>query len=130
LGKKLHLDFAFRKVQNLTIFRALLPNSKKLPKQEQILNLPNLLVSSTAMSTIDDLKQKFAILPVEDLGECITIPGEQLDLDWILTFLEEGYRFEGSRLDGHPVVLVQVTPMVIDIPDKMHKAIKRVANSD
>ena len=49
------------------------------------------------MIAFDDLKQKFAVLPVEDLGDCIAIPGEQLDLDWILMFLEEGYRFEGTR---------------------------------
>jgi len=116
LGKKLHLNFTFRKVQDLTIFRALLPNSKKLPKQEHNLNQANLFAPSTAISAIDDLKQKFAILPVVDLGDCIAIPGEQLDLDWILLFLEEGYRFEGTRLDGRPVVLVQVKPMIIDSP--------------
>jgi len=66
------------------------------------------------MNAIDDLKQKFAVLPVENLGDCIVIPGEQLDLDWILMFLEEGFRFEGTRLDSRPVVLVQVKPMVID----------------
>jgi hypothetical protein len=80
------------------------------------------------MNTIDDLKQKFAVLPVEDLGDCIAIPGEQLDLDWILMFIEEGYRFEGSRLDGHPVVLVKVKPMVIERPDKKHAAIKKGAS--
>ena len=68
------------------------------------------------MTAFDDLKRKFAVLPVEDLGDCIAIPGEQLDLDWILMFLEEGYRFEGTRLDGQPFVLVQVKPMVIDSP--------------
>jgi hypothetical protein len=31
-------------------------------------------------------------------------------------FLEEGYRFEGSFLDGYPFVLVQVKPMVVDSP--------------
>ncbi len=45
------------------------------------------------MISVDDLKRKFAVLPVEALGDCIAIPGEQLDLDWILMFLEEGYRF-------------------------------------
>ena len=60
------------------------------------------------MISFDDLKQKFAILPVDDLGDCIVIPGEELDLDWILMFLEEGYRFEGSLLDGHPFVFVQI----------------------
>ena len=109
----------------LTIFRALLPNSKKLPKQEHNLDPANLLVPSTTISTIDDLKQKFPILSVVDLGDCIAIPGEELDLDWILMFLEEGYSFEGSRLDGHPVVLVQVKPMVIDRPDKTLGAIKK-----
>jgi hypothetical protein len=77
------------------------------------------------MSEIEDLKQMFAVLTVDDLGDCIAIPGEQLDLDWILMFLEEGYRFEGSRLDGHPVVLVQVTPMIIDSSDKTHRVPKR-----
>jgi hypothetical protein len=125
LGKKLLLNFAFRKGHVLTIFRALLPNSKKLPKQEHILNLTNLFAPLNDTSIIDDLKQKFATLPVDSLGECIAIPGEQLDLDWILMFLEEGYRFEGSRLDGHPVVLVQVTPMVIDSPDKTQEYPKR-----
>ena len=111
LGKKLHLNFAFRKVsRNLTIFRALLPDWKKLPKQEHNLNQANLFAPSTAMSAIDDLKQKFAILPVVDLGDCIAIPGEQLDLDWILMFLKEGYRIEGSRLDGHPFVWFRLNP--------------------
>jgi hypothetical protein len=50
------------------------------------------------------------------LMDCVAIPGEQLDLDWILMFLEEGYRFEGTRLDGRPFVLVQVKPMGIDSP--------------
>jgi len=77
------------------------------------------------MILFDDLKRKFIVLSVEDLGDCIAIPGEQLDLDWILMFLEEGYRFEGSRLDGHPVVLVQVKPMVIDIPDRKKGVPKR-----
>ena len=40
------------------------------------------------MTAFDDLKQKFAVLPVEDLGDCIVIPGEHLDLDWILMFLK------------------------------------------
>ena len=77
------------------------------------------------MIAFDDLKQKFAVLPVEDLGDCIAIPGEQLDLDWILMFLEEGYRFEGSLLDGYPFVLVQVKPMVIESPDKSMDYSKR-----
>ena len=77
------------------------------------------------MTAFNDLKQKFAVLHVEDLGDCIAIPGEQLDLDWILMILEEGYRFEGSRLDGEPVVLVQVKPMVIDSPDKTHRVPKK-----
>ena len=68
------------------------------------------------MTAFNDLKQKFAVLPVEDFGDCIVIPGQELDLDWILMFLEEGYRFEGTRLDSRPVVLVQVKPMVIDSP--------------
>jgi hypothetical protein len=79
------------------------------------------------MTAFDELKQKFAVLPVKDFGDCIAIPGEQLDLDWILMFLEEGYRFEGSRLDGHPVVLVQVKPMVIDSPDRKHGDLKKEA---
>ena len=79
------------------------------------------------MISVDDLKRKFAVLPVEDLGDCIAIPGEELDLDWILMFLEEGYRFEGSRLDGHPFVLVQVKPMVIDSPDTKHGDLKKGA---
>jgi hypothetical protein len=79
------------------------------------------------MISFDDLKRKFAVLPVDNLGDCIAIPGEQLDLDWILMFLEEGYRFEGSRLDGQPFVLVQVNPMVIDTPDTKHTVIKREA---
>jgi len=68
------------------------------------------------MISFDDLKRKFAVLPVDDLGDCIAIPGAELDLDWILMFLEESYRFEGTRLDGRPFVLVQVKPMVIDSP--------------
>lgn len=79
------------------------------------------------MISFDDLKQKFAVLPVEDLGDCIAIPGEQLDLDWILMFLEEGYRFEGIHLDGHPFVLVQVKPMVIDSSDRKHGLLKEEA---
>jgi hypothetical protein len=77
------------------------------------------------MTTFDDLKRKFAVFPVEDLGNCIAIPGEQLDLDWILMFLEEGYQFEGTRLDGHPVVLVQIKPMEIDSPDRKHGILKK-----
>ena len=65
------------------------------------------------MTAFNDLKRKFAVLPVDDMGDCIVIPGEQLDLDWILLFLEEGYRFEGTRLDGHPVVLVLVKKLEV-----------------
>ena len=79
------------------------------------------------MTAIDDLKRKFAVLPVDDLGDCIAIPGEQLDLDWILMFLEEGYRFEGSRLDGQPFVFVQVKPLVIDSSDIRHGVLKKGA---
>jgi hypothetical protein len=77
------------------------------------------------MTAFDDLKRKFAVLPVEDLGDCIAIPGEQLDLDWILMFLEEGYRFEGCLLEGYPFVFVQVKPMVIDSPARKHDVPKR-----
>jgi hypothetical protein len=77
------------------------------------------------MISFEDLKQKFTVLPVEDLGDCIAIPGEELDLDWILMFLEEGYRFEGSRLDGHPIVLVQVKPLQIERPAGSMKYSKR-----
>jgi hypothetical protein len=68
------------------------------------------------MTVFDDLKEKFLVLPVDDLGDCFAIPGEKLDLDWILMFLEEGYRFEGCLIDGYPFVLVQVKPIVIDRP--------------
>jgi hypothetical protein len=68
------------------------------------------------MTVFDDLKEKFFVLPVDDLGDCIAIPGEELDLDWILMFLEEGYRFEGCLIDGYPFVLVQIKPIVIDRP--------------
>jgi hypothetical protein len=77
------------------------------------------------MISFDDLKQKFAVLPVENLGDCIAIPGEELDLDWILMFLEEGYRFEGSFLDGYPFVLVQVKPLVIDSPYTKYGVVKK-----
>jgi hypothetical protein len=77
--------------------------------------------------SFDDLKQKFAVLPVENLGNCIAIPGEELDLDWILMFLEEGYRFEGSFLDGYPFILVQVNPVVVDSPVGTHGAPKKEA---
>ena len=80
------------------------------------------------MISFDDLKRKFAVLPVDDLGDCIAIPGAELDLDWILMFLEEGYRFEGSRLDGHPFVLVQIKPMVIDSSDRNHEDLKKEAS--
>ena len=79
------------------------------------------------MIAFADLKWEFAVLIVRDLGDCIAIPGEQFDLDWILMFLEEGYRFEGSRLDGYPVVLVQAKPLVIDSPDSKHGVLKKEA---
>ncbi len=70
------------------------------------------------MISLNDLKRKFAVFPVEGLGDCVVIPGEQLDLDWVLMFLEEGYRFEGLRLDGQPAVLVQIKPMGNDVPER------------
>jgi hypothetical protein len=79
------------------------------------------------MIAFADLKREFAVLPVKDLGDCIAIPGEQFDLDGILMFLEEGYRFEGSRLDRYPVVLVQAKPLVIDSPDSKHGILKKEA---
>lgn len=57
---------------------------------------------------IAELQEKFAVLPTADLGDCIVIPGEELDLDWILSFFELGYRFEGAFIDGRPVLLVQL----------------------
>ena len=80
------------------------------------------------MAAFDDLKAKFVVLPVKGLGDCIVIPGEALDLDWILMFLEEGYRFEGFRLDGHPVVLVQVKPTIIDGLEETLGALKKGAS--
>lgn len=80
------------------------------------------------MIAFEDLKQNFAVLSVEDLGDCIVIPGEQLDLDWILMFLEEGYRFEGIHLDGHPTILVQIKTMVIDSLDRKKKDLKKGAS--
>jgi hypothetical protein len=80
------------------------------------------------MISFDDLKRKFPVLPVDELGDCILIPGEQLDLDWILMFLEEGYRFEGSLLDGQPFVLVQVKPMALDNPDRKHGVLEKGAS--
>ncbi|MCW4018023.1 MAG: hypothetical protein NWF00_05005 [Candidatus Bathyarchaeota archaeon] len=69
------------------------------------------------MTTVKDLVQRFAVFPVVEgsvlSGDCIIIPGEELNLDWIPMFLEEGYRFEGTRIDGYPVVLVQVSPMPV-----------------
>lgn len=64
--------------------------------------------------TFEDLRKRFEVMMFSGLGNCIIIPGELLDLDWILMFLEEGYRFEGTRLDGYPVVLVKVQKLVID----------------
>ena len=52
------------------------------------------------MMSLKDLKRRFPVFPVEGMGDCVVIPGEQLDLDWFLMFLEEGYRFEGLRIDG------------------------------
>lgn len=77
--------------------------------------------------SFDDLKRNFAVLAVENLGDCIAIPGEDLDLDWILMFLEEGYRFEGTFLDGFPFVLVQVKPMVIDSLNRTSEGRKKGA---
>ncbi len=65
------------------------------------------------MTSVEDLKQQFGVMPCKDLGDCIVIPGELLDLDWVLMFLEEGYRFEGTRLDGYPVVLVSVKKLEV-----------------
>ncbi|HSV49298.1 MAG TPA: hypothetical protein VLH35_03200 [Candidatus Acidoferrales bacterium] len=66
------------------------------------------------MTIIDELKQQFLTISLDDWGVCVVIPGEALDLDWVLVLLEEGYRFEGTRLDGKPVVLVQVKPLFIE----------------
>ncbi len=66
---------------------------------------------------IVELQARFAVLPVDDVafcGDCIVIPGEELDLDWLLVLLEEGFRFEGTLLDGHAVVLVQLKPVAVD----------------
>ena len=60
------------------------------------------------MTIVGDLRERFRVSYVKGLGDCLIIPGEQLDLDWILLFLEQGYRFEGTRLDGVPTVLVQI----------------------
>jgi hypothetical protein len=65
------------------------------------------------MVTLGELKKRFGITPCEGLGDCVVIFGDLLDLDWILMFLEEGYRFEGTRLNGHPAVLVSVKKLEV-----------------
>jgi hypothetical protein len=57
---------------------------------------------------MEELKEKFHVTRVEDLGDCLVIPGDELDLDWLLSFFELGHRFEGTFLDGNPTVLVQL----------------------
>lgn len=57
---------------------------------------------------IEALKDRFGVSSIAGLGICIVIHGEELDLDWILEFFEQKHRFEGTFLDGHPVLLVRL----------------------
>ena len=57
---------------------------------------------------ISELRERFGVSSIAGLGVCIVIHGEELDLDWILAFFEQKHRFEGTFLDGHPVLLVQL----------------------
>jgi hypothetical protein len=50
------------------------------------------------------------------------IPRDELDLDWFLSFSELGHRFQGTFLDGHPAVLVQLktinsSPETVEVSD-------------
>ncbi len=63
------------------------------------------------MTIVDVLKKRFPVFEVADLGECLTIPGEDFEPKWVLELLKQGYRFEGTRMDGIPTVLVQIKPL-------------------
>jgi hypothetical protein len=71
---------------------------------------------------IGELKARFGTTHVEDLGDCIVIPGDELDLDWLLELFELGHRFEGTFLDSHPVIIVKLdiiaSPSANDAPQK------------
>lgn len=63
------------------------------------------------MTIIDELKKRFPVFTVADFGECLTIPGDDFEPNWTLELLKQGYRFEGTRIDGIPTVLVQLKPL-------------------
>jgi hypothetical protein len=60
--------------------------------------------------SIEKLKDKFAVLPVKGLGDCVLIPAEEFDLAWEFELTDIGIYWEKTHLDNFPFVLVQVDP--------------------
>lgn len=58
--------------------------------------------------SVEELKAKYAVLPVDDLGDCIVIPGEEFNPDWEVYLVDQGYNCINDTLDGHPVTFVQL----------------------
>jgi hypothetical protein len=62
------------------------------------------------MITFADVQERFAVLPIADLGKCIVIPQEEVTPDIIQAIKQSGNVWLQDRLDGHEVVFVQVGP--------------------
>lgn len=60
------------------------------------------------MVSVDELKQKYAVMKVPPYGDCIIIPGEEFDPDWDVFLGDQGYNCYETILDEHPVTLVQL----------------------
>jgi len=60
------------------------------------------------VTIVDVLKKRFPVFEVADLGKCLAIPAEDFKPEWVLDFFKQCYRFEGTRIDGIPAVLVKI----------------------
>lgn len=58
--------------------------------------------------SVKDLKQKYSVLPVDGLGDCVIVPGEEFDPDWEVYLGDQGYNCVNDTLDGHPVTFIQL----------------------
>jgi hypothetical protein len=71
------------------------------------------LVSSEVAerSTVSDvslglLKERFAVLPVFGMGDCVVIPGEEFTAGWAMCLHSLGLSYKLDLLDDHPVFFV------------------------
>jgi len=58
--------------------------------------------------SVEELKEKYAVLDIPPYGDCIIVPGDAFNPDWEVCLGDEGYNCIDDVLDGQPVTFVQL----------------------